>query len=175
MVETKSLAIPDTRAIRSAGRGGKNHRVGPFPQSRYAPHRAASAAGSSRLSDTSSPTPLVSSGGTALPPSVIATRTSAPRSRKRRDQLRRFIRSDTAANAENNFLPAKAHHVSSSCWVTLKGGYFITISTYVVSLPALHFCEALRKNKISRSSALCHAASLKGGARMGYVGRIITA
>ena len=85
MVETKSFAIPAaTRAIKSAVAGARITRSAHFPSSMWP--IAASAAGSSRLSDTGYPDTACRLRGVikALPPSVIATRTSAPRSRRRR-------------------------------------------------------------------------------------------
>ena len=85
IVDTRSFAMPAaTRAIRSAVAGARITRSAHFPNSIWP--IAASAVGSSRLSETGYPETACKLSGVikALAASVIATRTSAPRSRRRR-------------------------------------------------------------------------------------------
>ncbi len=116
------------------------------------PHRGFGGSGSSRLSDTDSPTLPVSSGViAAFCRSVIATRTSAPRSRKRRTSSGVSYAAIPPLMPRNNFLPA-SHHV-----FFLLGDFERRIFYHnlygVVSLPALHFARRYARTKSGRRSS----------------------
>ncbi len=124
-------------------RGGARITGLPISQAQYGPSRLG------RVKQVRIPGILKRPAGSeeikAFPPSVIATRTSAPRSRRRRtSQFRRFIGCNAAANAKNDFT-GRAHHDSFLLGFT-RERHFITIPKRG-DLVLRSLCEALRKNE----------------------------